>query len=152
MPTTCASSVGAIGPNSNTPLYTAYSSGRSPAPAMARVSSVLTCWLAANRSNSSDERAILAKILPSGTIWRSMSTSRRTLALALTLVIPWLAAACAPQIQPTPTPAPSPITTPAPTTAPSPTTAPQPSATTAAQSDLDYLLSQIEATHPNPWH
>jgi hypothetical protein len=33
-----------------------------------------------------------------------------------------------------------------------PTSAPTPSATSAAQSDLDSLLVQIEATHPDPWH
>jgi hypothetical protein len=66
----------------------------------------------------------------------------------LVLVIPWLAAACGPQIQPTA----QPTAQPTPTLAPSPTSVPQPTATTVAQSDLDLLLGQIEVTHPSPWH
>ncbi len=69
----------------------------------------------------------------------------RSLPLALAIVIPWLAAACAAPV-PTPTP------TTAPTSSPHPTSAPTPSATSPAQSDLDNLLTQIESTHPDPWH
>jgi len=81
-----------------------------------------------------------------------MSTSRHTLALALAIVIPWLAAACGPSILPSPQPTAPPTAPPTPTLAPGPTTTPQASATSAAQSDLDYLLGQIETTHPQPWH
>jgi hypothetical protein len=81
-----------------------------------------------------------------------MSSSHPSVALALTLVIPWLAAACAPSIQPTPQPTVAPTAQPTPRLSPGPTTPPQPSATLAAQSDLDNLLAQLEATHPDPWH
>ena len=77
-----------------------------------------------------------------------MRTTQRNLPLALVLVIPWLAAACATSIQPTPTVGP----TTAPTTSKQPTATPEPAALSPAQSDLDMLLREIDNTHPDPWH
>jgi hypothetical protein len=54
IPSSRASPVIVTDPASKTTLYAAYSSGRSPQPAIAVVTSVRTRWPTANTSNSTD--------------------------------------------------------------------------------------------------
>ena len=80
-----------------------------------------------------------------------MRTATRDLVPTIALVIVWLAAGCSSPV-PTPSASPQPTSPAQPTTPAQPTPTAQPTAASAAQSDLDTLLTEIEAIHPDPWH